>query len=106
MNSRKTKEKKRKKIENFREEKLINDKKDKRTEATNHLIKIVKIMVEVIIQKVVEWIIGIVIGKQDKITYLKDPSIAWTFFSYSRDYQTRKIHRKGKCVKIKLKLTN
>ncbi|MCK4338725.1 MAG: hypothetical protein KAW87_01885 [Candidatus Cloacimonetes bacterium] len=64
----------------------MNDKKNKGTEAINHLIQIGEIIVEVIIPKVVKWNIGIVIGKQDKITYLKDPSVAGTFFSYEPDY--------------------
>ena len=64
----------------------MNDKKNKGTEAINHLIQIFEIIVEVIIPKVVEWIIGIIIGKQDRITYLKDPSVVGTFFSYLPNY--------------------
>ena len=60
----------------------MNEKKDKRTEESNHLIQI-NGMAEIIIPEFVEWIIGIVIEKQDRITYLKDPTVAGAFFSYA-----------------------
>ncbi|MCK4358500.1 MAG: hypothetical protein KAW92_07120 [Candidatus Cloacimonetes bacterium] len=60
----------------------MNDKKSKRTEVFYHLIQIDEIMVEIIIPEFVEWIIGIVIGKKDRITFLKSPTVAGTFFSY------------------------